>query len=113
VNLGEYSRFHGYAYDGIWAIALALHNISKYMDLAVGGGGGVVNINNRPTRNVLKSFRYHDEGWERAFLGALEDTFFMGVTGPVRFRDNGRKGTVLIKQFQGKVVATASWGGGA
>src|SRR5581483_309566 len=35
-----------------------------------------------------------------AFLNAMEDTHFIGVTGPVRFRDNGRKGTVLIKQFQ-------------
>ena len=24
---GDYSRFHGYAYDGIWAIASALHQV--------------------------------------------------------------------------------------
>lgn len=92
VNLGEYSRFHGYAYDGIWAIALALHNISKYFPSS----------SSTPPRShsILKNFRYHDDGWENAFLSALQDTYFIGVTGPVAFRDNGRKGTVLIKQFQ-------------
>ena len=25
----DYSRFHGYAYDGIWAIASALHQVRQ------------------------------------------------------------------------------------
>ncbi|CAG7785369.1 unnamed protein product [Allacma fusca] len=92
VSLGEYSRFHGYAYDGIWAIALALQNISSYFEEGSG-------IKTRRS-DLLSTFRYRDDAWEKAFLSALEATSFIGVTGLVQFRDNGRKGSVLIKQFQ-------------
>ena len=99
VSLGEYSRFHGYAYDGIWAIALALQNISYYFE------------EGSPHRSVrrsdlLNTFRYRDDAWEKAFLSALETTSFIGVTGLVQFRDNGRKGSVLIKQFQGEAAVS-------
>jgi len=70
VNLGEYSRFHGYAYDGIWAIALALHNITRFLPPKF--------VRNR--KDVIKLFRYRSDVWERAFLQALETTSFIGVT---------------------------------
>ena len=94
MRLEEYSRFLGYAYDGIWAIALALQNISYYFE------EGSPFRNSRRT-DLLNTFRYRDDAWEKAFLHALEATYFIGVTGLVQFRDNGRKGSVLIKQFQG------------
>ncbi|ODM95362.1 Gamma-aminobutyric acid type B receptor subunit 1 [Orchesella cincta] len=90
VKLNEYSRFHGYAYDGIWAIALALHNMSKfYPDPAL-----------RHRKDLLRNFKYRDDNWQAAFLNALNATSFTGVTGKVEFKDNGRKGTILIKQFR-------------
>ncbi|CAH1118642.1 unnamed protein product [Phaedon cochleariae] len=83
----EYSRFHGYTYDGIWAVALAIQNVAhkvKYF-----------------RRNeTVTDFRYHDPMWERLFLDALYNTSFEGVTGPVRFYDNERKASILLKQFQ-------------
>ncbi|XP_056646832.1 gamma-aminobutyric acid type B receptor subunit 2 isoform X3 [Diorhabda sublineata] len=83
----EYSRFHGYTYDGIWALALAIQNVAhkiKYF---------------RRNESVT-DFRYRDPIWERLFLDALHNTSFEGVTGPVRFYDNERKASILLKQFQ-------------
>jgi len=64
------SRFHGYAYDGIWALALALHNASNFYK-----GGSAKN-----KKYFLSTFRYHDVFWENAILESLEATSFMGVT---------------------------------
>ncbi|OQR70623.1 gamma-aminobutyric acid type B receptor subunit 2-like [Tropilaelaps mercedesae] len=86
----EYSRFHGYAYDGIWTLALAVHNV----------------INKLRAQETPKSstkvtdFQYRNNTWGRLFREALNETDFTGVTGPVRFFKNERKGQVLIKQFQ-------------
>ncbi|KAL3272277.1 hypothetical protein HHI36_022757 [Cryptolaemus montrouzieri] len=83
----EYSRFHGYTYDGIWAVALAIQNVAhkvKYF---------------RRNTTVI-DFRYRDPLWEKLFLEALRNTSFEGVTGPVRFYDNERKASILLKQFQ-------------
>ncbi|KAJ3651049.1 hypothetical protein Zmor_017112 [Zophobas morio] len=83
----EYSRFHGYTYDGIWAVALAIKNVAHKIRVI--------------KRNMTVSdFRYHDPIWERLFLEALRNTSFEGVTGPVRFYDNERKASILLKQFQ-------------
>lgn len=54
----HYSRFHGYAYDGIWVIALAIDSILKQSR----GAWTVAD---------LRSSKMHD---------ALNDTDFMGVT---------------------------------
>lgn len=83
----EYSRFHGYTYDGIWAVALAIEKVAHRIRII--------------KRNMTVSdFRYHDPIWERLFLEALRNTSFEGVTGPVRFYDNERKASILLKQFQ-------------
>ncbi|XP_064477147.1 gamma-aminobutyric acid type B receptor subunit 2-like isoform X2 [Ornithodoros turicata] len=81
----EYSRFHGYAYDGIWALALTIHAV-------------IVRLRANDTR--IAEFRYRNHTWGRLFKEALNDTNFVGVTGPVRFFRNERKGQVLLKQFQ-------------
>lgn len=83
----EYSRFHGYTYDGIWAVALAIQYVAQR--------------NNQ----LVSNFQYRVKEWENLFLEALSNTSFEGVTGPVRFYNNERKASFLLKQFQtGKEV---------
>ncbi|XP_058796020.1 gamma-aminobutyric acid type B receptor subunit 2 isoform X2 [Phymastichus coffea] len=84
----EYSRFHGYAYDGIWTVALAIQHVAR-------------RIRHFRRNQTITDFRYRDELWERLFLEALRNTSFEGVTGPVRFYDNERKAYIMLKQFQG------------
>ncbi|CAL7939276.1 unnamed protein product [Xylocopa violacea] len=83
----EYSRFHGYTYDGIWAVALAIQRVAS-------------RITHHRRNQTMSDFRYRDVLWERLFLEALRNTSFEGVTGPVRFYDNERKAYILLKQFQ-------------
>ena len=37
--------------------------------------------------------------WEELFISALDKTSFEGVTGPVRFKGNSRRGNIVIKQI--------------
>ncbi|XP_069694331.1 gamma-aminobutyric acid type B receptor subunit 2 isoform X2 [Periplaneta americana] len=83
----EYSRFHGYTYDGIWAVALAIQHVAH-------------RIRHFRKNQTVVDFRYRDPLWEDLFLEALRNTSFEGVTGPVRFYDNERKASILLKQFQ-------------
>ncbi|KAK8787187.1 hypothetical protein V5799_023037 [Amblyomma americanum] len=62
---GEYSRFHGYAYDGIWALALSIHAV-------------IVRLRANDTR--ISEFDYRKASWGRLFKEALNDTNFIGVT---------------------------------
>ncbi|XP_032683094.1 gamma-aminobutyric acid type B receptor subunit 2 isoform X2 [Odontomachus brunneus] len=84
---GEYSRFHGYTYDGIWTVALAVKHVAR-------------RIRHFHRNQTISDFRYRDVLWEKLFLDALRNTSFDGVTGPVRFYDNERKAYILLKQFQ-------------
>lgn len=59
---GEYSRFHGYTYDGIWAAALAIQYVAHRKD------------------QFLSRFEYRVKDWENIFLEALKNTSFEGVT---------------------------------
>ncbi|XP_043269950.1 gamma-aminobutyric acid type B receptor subunit 2 isoform X2 [Venturia canescens] len=83
----EYSRFHGYTYDGIWAVALAIQHVAR-------------RIRHFRRNQTVADFKYRDPLWEKLFLEALKNTSFEGVTGPVRFYDNERKAYILLKQFQ-------------
>ncbi|EZA52652.1 Gamma-aminobutyric acid type B receptor subunit [Ooceraea biroi] len=83
----EYSRFHGYTYDGIWTVALAVKQVAR-------------RIRHFHRNQTISDFRYRDVLWEKLFLDALRNTSFDGVTGPVRFYDNERKAYILLKQFQ-------------
>lgn len=58
----EYSRFHGYTYDGIWAAALAIQYVANRKD------------------QFLTAFEYRVKDWENIFLEALRNTSFEGVT---------------------------------
>lgn len=48
----------------------------------------------------LEKFTYRKKEWETIFLEALTNTSFEGVTGPVRFYNNERKASFLLKQYQ-------------
>lgn len=63
----EYSKYHGYAYDGIWTIAFAIH---------------LVDIKLRASNSKLsfQDFKYRDPTWAQLFRSALNDTTFIGVT---------------------------------
>lgn len=63
----EYSRFHGYTYDGIWAVALAIQHVAH-------------RIRHFRKNQTVVDFRYHDPLWEQLFLEALRNTSFEGVT---------------------------------
>lgn len=63
----EYSRFHGYTYDGIWAAALAIQYVAHRKD------------------QFLSRFEYRVKDWENIFLEALKNTSFEGVTVRHRF----------------------------
>ncbi|CAC5408731.1 GABBR [Mytilus coruscus] len=82
VREGEFSVFHGYAFDGIWVIAKALDTI-------------------------LRNKRYPTKVEEHFFRGdamalALNETDFVGVTGRVHFDGPDRIGLVSVKQLQDK-----------
>uniref|UniRef100_A0A8D8VC27 Gamma-aminobutyric acid type B receptor subunit 2 n=1 Tax=Cacopsylla melanoneura TaxID=428564 RepID=A0A8D8VC27_9HEMI len=83
----EYSRFHGYGYDGIWTAALAIQHAAQ-------------RIHHHRNNETILDFQYTDPLWEKLFVDALRNTSFEGVTGPVRFYDNERKANILLKQFQ-------------
>ena len=63
----EYSRFHGYTYDGIWAVALAIQHVARH-------------IRHVRENQTVADFRYRDPVWEELFLKALRNTSFEGVT---------------------------------
>ena len=81
-----YSRFHGYAYDGVWALALAMQYAERKM---------------APKGTSILDFTYKNETWQKLLIEALDHTSFEGVTGPVRFKDNSRRGNIRIKQITG------------
>ncbi|XP_048486875.1 gamma-aminobutyric acid type B receptor subunit 2 isoform X1 [Plutella xylostella] len=93
----EYSRFHGYTYDGIWAMALAIQTVAQRVKL-------------KHKEKTVQDFKYRDKEWETLFLDALSNVTFEGVTGPVRFYDNERKASILLKQFQGEEVGEVKVG---
>ncbi|ESN94713.1 hypothetical protein HELRODRAFT_164600 [Helobdella robusta] len=77
------NRLHGYAYDGIWAIALAINN----------------HIRNRNVNfSDQKLFRTQD------FRDEMDRIDFIGVTGRVKFRSGERIGTVTLTQIQGRNI---------
>ncbi|XP_074660588.1 gamma-aminobutyric acid type B receptor subunit 2-like [Tubulanus polymorphus] len=80
----EYSRFHGYAYDGIWVIAKALDNIVRAKH------GQPITV---------------DDVRSEAIHTALNDTDFRGVTGQVQFSNGERVGEIAVLQYQdGRLV---------
>ena len=59
------SRFHAYAYDGVWALALAMQDIERQAERA---------------GTTLDDFQYKNETWEAWLIDALDRTSFEGMT---------------------------------
>ncbi|XP_006811791.1 gamma-aminobutyric acid type B receptor subunit 2-like [Saccoglossus kowalevskii] len=76
--------FHGYAYDGVWVIALALDKLLRRTD----------NISS------LSNYTYDNKEVFKQLFDAMNETDFFGVTGPVKFKNGDRLGTVVLEQFQ-------------
>lgn len=68
----EYSRFHGYTYDGVWTAALAIQEVARKVHQSAHDKGTL--------NRTIADFQYRDREWENLFLEALRDTSFEGVT---------------------------------
>ncbi|XP_059828525.1 gamma-aminobutyric acid type B receptor subunit 2 [Hypanus sabinus] len=84
----EYSKFHGFAYDGIWVIATTLQRVIDSSESL----GHPHAIPNYPSKNL-----------SQIFLDSMNETNFFGVTGQVVFRNGERMGTIKFSQFQDEV----------
>ncbi|XP_071956737.1 gamma-aminobutyric acid type B receptor subunit 2-like [Antedon mediterranea] len=91
VRGNNYSRFHGYAYDGVWVMAQVLDKVIDSMELN--------------EIETLQTFKYDDEDLLLRIARALNETKFTGVTGEVYFTAGERIGSQIIRQFQdGRMV---------
>lgn len=63
----DYSKFHGYAYDGLWTIALAIKRAQTKLETVY-------------KNTTLQEFEYRDPFWSKLFRDALSETSFIGVT---------------------------------
>ena len=84
----EYSKYHGYAYDGVWTIAHVIHAVTN-------------KLRSQNSDLTFRNFQYKDPIWAQLLREALNETKFTGVTGNVSFEDNERRGSILLKQLQG------------
>ncbi|KAJ7395091.1 hypothetical protein BTVI_158613 [Pitangus sulphuratus] len=64
---GQSSKFHGYAYDGIWVIAKTLQRAMKY-------------LNATTKHQKIEDFNYTNHKLGKIFLDAMNETNFFGVT---------------------------------
>ncbi|KAJ8403140.1 hypothetical protein AAFF_G00360560 [Aldrovandia affinis] len=83
----ESSKFHGFAYDGIWVIAKTLTGV---MD----------KLREKERESVFRNFTVNDKEVGKMVLDAMNETNFFGVTGQVMFRNGERMGTIKFTQFQ-------------
>uniref|UniRef100_A0A8B9KRT5 Gamma-aminobutyric acid type B receptor subunit 2 n=1 Tax=Astyanax mexicanus TaxID=7994 RepID=A0A8B9KRT5_ASTMX len=83
----EASKFHGFAYDGIWVIARTL---SRVMEL----------LKQKQRQDVYHNQTVDDREVGKMVLDVMNETNFFGVTGQVMFRNGERMGTIKFTQFQ-------------
>uniref|UniRef100_A0A8C2D6P5 Gamma-aminobutyric acid (GABA) B receptor, 2 n=1 Tax=Cyprinus carpio TaxID=7962 RepID=A0A8C2D6P5_CYPCA len=91
----EASKFHGFAYDGIWGIAKTL---TRVMEL----------LRHKDRHDMYHNFSVDDREVGKMVLDVMNETNFFGVTGQVMFRNGERMGTIKFTQFQGKSI---KWSG--
>ena len=82
----QYSQYHGYAYDAIWAAAVTIkHVIHKLHERNKNTIDGVPSSplghshNGKKHLNIA-DFIYRDAAWEKLFLDSLASLNFSGVT---------------------------------
>ncbi|XP_070566244.1 gamma-aminobutyric acid type B receptor subunit 2-like [Ptychodera flava] len=91
----NYTVLHGYAYDGVWVIAAAIDRVLKQWDNA---------------STLTSTFNYGNDQMFQVFMEAMNETDFVGVTGPVRFKDGDRLGTIVYEQYQdGKEIPVGEY----
>ncbi|XP_028820374.1 gamma-aminobutyric acid type B receptor subunit 2 isoform X2 [Denticeps clupeoides] len=83
----EASKFHGFAYDGIWVIAKTL---TRVMEL----------LRHKEQQDAYHNFTLDDREVGKLVLDVMNETNFFGVTGQVMFRNGERMGTIKFTQFQ-------------
>ncbi|XP_051926540.1 gamma-aminobutyric acid type B receptor subunit 2 isoform X3 [Hippocampus zosterae] len=83
----EPSKFHGFAYDGIWVIAKTLTRVMH-----------LLREKQRQSRHPNFTVDNHEVG--KMMLDVMNETNFFGVTGQVMFRNGERMGTIKFNQFQ-------------
>uniref|UniRef100_A0A8C1JKQ0 Gamma-aminobutyric acid (GABA) B receptor, 2 n=1 Tax=Cyprinus carpio TaxID=7962 RepID=A0A8C1JKQ0_CYPCA len=83
----EASKFHGFAYDGIWVIAKTL---TRVMEL----------LRHKDRHDMYHNFTVDDREVGKMVLDVMNETNFFGVTGQVMFRNGERMGTIKFTQFQ-------------
>ncbi|XP_030849459.1 gamma-aminobutyric acid type B receptor subunit 2 [Strongylocentrotus purpuratus] len=94
---GDYSDYHGYAYDGIWVMALAINHVIKMFE-------------KENNLDAFFDFKYDDQKMLDHFSKAMNETNFPGVTGVVQFREGERLGCTMHKQLQdGEMVKVAEY----
>lgn len=64
---GDYSDYHGYAYDGIWVMALAINHVIKMFE-------------KENNLDAFFDFKYDDQKMLDHFSKAMNETNFPGVT---------------------------------
>ncbi|CAG10041.1 unnamed protein product, partial [Tetraodon nigroviridis] len=83
----EASKFHGFAYDGIWVIAKTLTRVMELLRV-------------KQRQNNYHNFTVEDREVGKMVLDVMNETNFFGVTGQVMFRNGERMGTIKFNQFQ-------------
>ncbi|KAI7798455.1 gamma-aminobutyric acid type B receptor subunit 2 precursor [Triplophysa rosa] len=83
----ETSKFHGFAYDGIWVIAKTL---TRVMEI----------LRHKERHDMYHNFTVDDREVGKMVLDVMNETNFFGVTGQVMFRNGERMGTIKFTQFQ-------------
>ncbi|XP_035039564.1 gamma-aminobutyric acid type B receptor subunit 2 isoform X2 [Hippoglossus stenolepis] len=83
----EASKFHGFAYDGIWVIARTFTRVMELLRI-------------KQRQNTYHNFTVDDREVGKLVLDVMNETNFFGVTGQVMFRNGERMGTIKFNQFQ-------------
>ncbi|XP_034144880.1 gamma-aminobutyric acid type B receptor subunit 2 isoform X2 [Esox lucius] len=81
------SKFHGFAYDGVWVIAKVLTRV-------------IESVRDRERYDIYRNFTISDKVIGRMVRDSMKKTKFEGVTGPVFFKHGERKRPIALSQFQ-------------
>uniref|UniRef100_A0A4W5KE81 Gamma-aminobutyric acid type B receptor subunit 2 n=1 Tax=Hucho hucho TaxID=62062 RepID=A0A4W5KE81_9TELE len=81
------SKFHGFAYDGVWVMVKALTRV-------------IESVRHKERYDFHRNFTVSNEEIGRMVLDSMKEICFEGVTGQVLFRNGERMGTIKLSQFQ-------------
>ncbi|KAM9404564.1 gamma-aminobutyric acid type B receptor subunit 2-like isoform 3-T3 [Salvelinus alpinus] len=81
------SKFHGFAYDGVWVMVKALTRV-------------IESVRHRERYDIHRNFTVSNKEIGQMVLDSMKEICFEGVTGQVLFRNGERMGTIKLIQFQ-------------